>query len=177
MKNLLQIFQSSSNYFHQDSAILSENRKNIDLYLQLKDYSLQQRAIYLKAYDYFVQYPLHYDGATMTEDLFDVAGLELASMLHDYLYIEYNVAGNYRYRLMADKLFRREMRKMNKSTWNGGARYVLLLIASFVFQHTAYSYLFKNRRMSLRDKGRMEGVYEILVEKEVNPGVQKRVTA
>lgn len=135
---------SSNRYFYQDSSILREDRRSVDLYLQLKGYTLEQRDIYLKAYDYFVFHPEQFDGATMTEDLFDIGRLELGAMLHDYLYISFGASASFRYTWLADKLLRSEMGRMNKSTWNTGVRFFLLLIKTPCF--VPYCYL-KGRRM------------------------------
>jgi hypothetical protein len=157
MKNLLQIFQSSNNYFRQDPAILKANRKKVDEYLFLKGYELIQRDIYLMAYDYFTYFPEDFDGATMTEDLPDIENLELAAMLHDYLYIKPNASGSFKYSWIADKLMRLEMRKMNKSSWNTGVRFVLLLLKAPFF--VPFTYLFKGRRMDAENKALVNGIF------------------
>lgn len=157
----MSILISTSNYFDQSRDILSRNREKIRYYLQeIKNYSPRQAGIYLSAYDYFCANPMEYDGATMTSDLYDIEGLELASMLHDYLYLKLNCAGNYRYRLLSDKLFRKEMTRMHKSTWNRGYRFVALFIVWFF--HTPYSLIVKKRRMKTSDKINMDGVLCVL---------------
>lgn len=167
ISKLKRLFSSSSRYFHQDKEILRSYRKDVDLYLQLKGYELHERALYLKAYDYFVVNPDEFDGATMTEDLPDVHGLELAAMLHDYLYIKYKASGSFKYIWMADRLIRSEMRKMNKSSWNTGARFVLLCLKTPFF--VPYTWLFKSRRMSLNNKIAFEDLYYQLRKELIRP--------
>lgn len=160
MINLLNIFSSSNRFFYQSLHVLTENRKNVDLFLQLKGYELSERSIYLKAYDHMVQFPHDFNGASMTEDLPDIGSLELAAMLHDYLYINFKVSGSFKYSWWADKLLRLEMRRMGKSSWNTGTRMVLLILKAPFF--VPFTYLFKNRRMNDYDKTKMEIVYSSL---------------
>lgn len=155
------LFTSYSGYFLQGKEILAEERKRIDLYLQLKGYDLSQRAIYLRAFDYFSMFPEEFDGATMTEDLCDLPGIDLDAMLHDWLYIAYNVAGNYYYIWLADKLIRAEMRKKGKSTINGGLRFVLLTVKTLLL-YPAASYLFRGRRMTRELKVEVASIYRTL---------------
>lgn len=157
----LKLFNSSNSYFDNPIDYLTLNRQKVKIYLQgIKNYTEGQTKIYLAAYDYFVANPLEFDGATATEDLYDIDNLELASMLHDYLYIKYNCAGSIRYRLLSDKLFRKEMQRMNKSSWNRGYRFLALL--SILFIHTPYSWLIKARRMSTGEKINVDGLLTVL---------------
>lgn len=160
MKTLLRLFQSSNNYFRQDPFRLKENRKKVDEYLTLKGYELSQRDEYLKAYDHMTYFPEDFDGATMTEDLPDIENLELGAMLHDYLYIRFNGSGSFKYSWIADKLLRLEMRRMGKSSWNTGTRFVLLILKAPFF--VPYTYLFKHRRMKRADKDNIQRIFEKL---------------
>lgn len=159
-KKLKRLFSSSSGYFYEPLPILLENKKRVDLYLQLKDYNATQRDIYDRAYKYFITNPAQFDGATMTEDLFDIDSLELAAMLHDWLYIKFNASGSFKYIWLADKLIRSEMRRMNKSSWNTGTRFVLLLIKTPFY--VPYSWLFKSRRMTPEQKEEFNRIYSKL---------------
>ena len=141
------------------------NRKKVKYYLEeIKGYSQSQANIYLAAYDYFRENPSHFDGATKTEDLYDLEGLELAAMLHDWLYIYLNASASYKYTWYADKLMRSEMRRMHKSSWNTGARFVLLLLKS-IAGFPLYCRFIKKRKMSLQDKMDFEKIYAILRQK------------
>lgn len=160
MKSLLQIFRSSNNFFRQDPFRLKEKRKNVDEYLVLKGYELSERAEYLKAYDHMTYFPEDFDGATMTEDLPDIDNLELAALLHDYLYIRFKASGSFKYSWIADKLMRLEMRRMGKSSWNTGVRFVLLLLKAPFF--VPYTFLFKGRRMRPDDKEQIHRIFQTL---------------
>lgn len=155
------LFNSYSTYFLQDPFKLQENRKKVDDLLFLKGYEVDQREIYLKAYDYFTYNGREFDGATMTEDLNDIEGLDLDAMLHDYLYIEYNVAGNYSFIWKADKLMRSEMKRRGKSTINAGLRFVLLLLKTLI-GYPAFSFLFRGRRMTAEDKTAVDRIFTTL---------------
>lgn len=164
---LLRLFKSSSTYFLQNPATLAENRKRVYTYLFWKGYSEEEIRIYQHAYDYFVNNPTHFDGATMTEDLFDIDSLELAAMLHDFMYIQFAASGSFKYTWLADKLMRTEMRRMNKSTWNTGVRFVLLILKSPFF--VPYTYIFKNRRMTDFDRDIFEEVFKTLFKRSPHP--------
>ncbi|MBO2546085.1 hypothetical protein J0871_16840 [Salegentibacter sp. BDJ18] len=155
-------YQSRNNYFQKPAITHKLNRGKIKYYLeQIKGYSQTQANIYLAAYDYFVRNPEQFDGATKTEDLYDLEGLELAAMLHDWLYIYLNASASYKYTWYADKLMRSEMRRMHKSSWNTGARFVLLLLKS-IAGFPMYCRFIKKRKMSLQDKMDFEKIYAIL---------------
>lgn len=166
LKWLKRLFNSQCLYFFQSEEILREERKLLDLYLQCKKYDIDQRAIYLRAFDYFCMFPWEYDGATMTEDLCDLEGLDLDAMLHDWLYIAFSASGNYKYIWKADKLMRKEMRRKGKSTINGGLRFVLLCLKTLI-GYPAYSYLFKGRHMTAHDKEEVSNIYKTLSKKPV----------
>lgn len=165
------LFNSHSSFFHQPVEVLSGVRKQVDLLLSIRGYETHQRSIYLKAFDYMRDNPQDFDGATMTEDLPDIEGLELAAMLHDYLYVEFNASGSFKYSWMADKLMRSEMRRMGKSSWNTGARFVLLILKAPFF--VPYTYIFKNRRMSDRNKFGLEHIYRSLTKAWPRPWYQE----
>lgn len=157
---LPRIFRSSNNYFRQAPAILQANRKKVDEYLILKGYEVDQREIYLSAYDYMTHCPEDFDGATMTEDLPDIENLELAAMLHDYLYVYYRAAGSFKYSWISDKLMRLEMRRMGKSSWNTGVRFVLLLLKAPFF--VPYCNIFKNRIMNKVEEEKIKRIFYTL---------------
>ncbi len=160
----LKLFNSENNYFDQPREVLQVNREHIRQYLtNMKRYNSAQVSIYLGAYDYFVNFPLEFDGATMTEDLPDIGRLELCAMLHDYLYINYNCAGNLAYRWRVDQLFRNEMHRQHKGSWHRTVRFILLVIASF--PHTPYCWLFKRRKMNHCEKISVDGILTVLNHK------------
>lgn len=146
---------SANNFFHKNIDFLSEHRKWLIDYLKLYNRPQSIIDVYLWAYDYCVQNPDTYDGATMTEDL-DFNGLEPESMLHDVLYVALKTAGNFKYQYIADLIIKREMELHSKSSIETGKRFYLLLLKTPLF--VPYAYLFKNRKMSLEDKLKMQNL-------------------
>lgn len=161
------LFNSHSDFFYKSPHVLSGIRRNVDSFLTLKGYESYQRSFYLVAFDYMRDNPQHFDGATMTEDLPDVEGLELAALLHDYIYVQHNASGSFKFSWMADKLMRSEMRRMGKSSWNTGARFVLLILKAPFF--VPYTYFFKGRRMSDKNKFAVEHTYSSLTTEWPRP--------
>ena len=164
MKSPLKIFRSKSNFFHQPGktdderiAFLSEKRKDVDSLLLIWGYELSQRHIYLDAFDYFAKYPKDYNGASMTEDLGDIPGLDLDAMLHDYLYVVLMACVSWKYQILADKLFRSEMRRREKSSWNRGYRFIMLMIKTPFW--IAICWVLKGRRITDKHKKAMDGIF------------------
>lgn len=99
------MFGSKSNYFHQDKAHLHECASLVISYLRGKGYLYSEIDIYLKAFEYFIINPDQFDGATLVNELYDIKGLDLDALLHDYQYIVYNVGSSVSMKFRADKLF------------------------------------------------------------------------
>ena len=74
---------SKPKFFHLSRFFLLKARQEIEMYLDLKG---MIKDYYLEAYDYFMDHPTKYDGATMVKDLNDVY-IDLTAMRHDYDYI------------------------------------------------------------------------------------------
>lgn len=150
LKNLI---LSNNDYFKSRSAlILHHNWRLIEQYLQLKGYGWPEVEVYKKAYDYFSIHPYEFDGATKTEDLYDLFNLDLDAMLHDYHYIVYNVSASFKYTKIADRLFFKETLRKSKSTWNAGFRNFLLQTKTYVFLYPLIAkYIFK-RNMTPENK-------------------------
>lgn len=156
-------FLSSKNdYFQQCNSVLEINWKIVVKYLITQGYSVEGIEPYKKAYEYFMVNTLSFDGATMTEDLNDVFNLDLDAMLHDYHYIHYNVAGSYYFTRIADNLMYTEMLKKRKSSWNAGARRVLLRLKSYL-GFSWYARTKMGRVMSISDKINFLKDVEILI--------------
>lgn len=93
----------------------------------LQDFGFSQEFIklYKEAYDYFIVHPTEYDGATIVHDRYNINGLDLPSMLHDYLYIIWK---SLKGRLKADKIYAKDMRRFHYQYWVAWGRYILLSI-------------------------------------------------
>lgn len=116
-----------------------KKRNSVMIILDSKDYTEEQIDIYLSAYDYFVENPTDYDGATVVNELIDVYGtlgydsLDLDAMLHDWHYIYFKAGTNLKYKKLADKIFRHGIKRKGKSKWSSWTRYVGLRIVSIPF--------------------------------------------
>ena len=126
------MFGSENNFFKQDKNILIKKREQLKFILT--DVWGVDSKIYLEAYDYFLNNPNDYDGATIVNDLTIMPNLDIWAMFHDYLYIKFNVAVNLKYKHLADLKYCQEMRKF-KISWGSVwlVRYVGLLISTIYF--------------------------------------------
>ena len=124
---------SKSKFFHQSVEVLSSKRRQVVQLLKLKGYNDTEIAIYIKAYNYFCQNPAQFDGATIVKDLIDVPGLDLDAMLHDYHYINYNVAASFVTKWKADWLYAKGNERKGKGQYSAFSRFVGLTIIGIVF--------------------------------------------
>lgn len=139
----LPFLKSKNDYFQQDKRTLTKKWTKVYNYLTIKGYSFDEIKPYRRAYFYFVFFPHQFDGATMTEDLRDFMNLELDAMLHDFHYIAFNVSSSYKLTQQADKLMCDQMLRKGKSSWNTGARRVLLKLKSLVGFHLYSKHVLK----------------------------------
>ena len=115
------------------------NREQLITYLVIKKFNRLQREIVFNAYDYFVENPNRYDGATMSQDLYDLPksgnydGLEIAAMVHDYIYIYLCANLSPKAMKIADKTMKSLMIKTNKSGFEIGRRMFLLKLVKIPF--------------------------------------------
>lgn len=72
---------SESTYFKTGNLV--QKRKDVITYLRLKKLSYLSD-YFLEAFDFFVNNPDDFDGATGVKDLTDIQGLTLSAMRHDY---------------------------------------------------------------------------------------------
>lgn len=157
---------SSNNFFKQPEKVLMNKRNTVMILLDSKDYTEEQIDIYLSAYDYFVENPTAYDGATVVNELNDVFGvhgydgLDLDAMLHDWHYLYFKAGTNLKYKKIADKIFRYGIKRKGKSKWSSWTRYVGLRIVSIPFVIFAK---YKRGKMSATDMFWINKHYNILV--------------
>lgn len=88
------ILTSKNNYFFQSRASLDIGLDEMILLLEIKRFTTAQQWYFIRSYEFFCKYPSEFDGATMSQDLIDILakekgynGLELAAMLHDWIYV------------------------------------------------------------------------------------------
>lgn len=139
---------SKSSFFYQSKSILSQYRVEMIDLLIIRDFSEYEISFYLEAYDYFVDNPENYDGATASEDLNDIPGLELDSMSHDFDYVAKNVSGSFKYKRISDKIMFKNMSRNSKSGFERYRRSALLWLLSYV----ALFPLWNKRKMSEEDE-------------------------
>lgn len=129
------MFGSVDNYFQKDYESLLKERNKLK-YVLSEIWNLDDNTItiYLSAFDYFILNPSEYDGATIVNDFWIIPGLDIWAMLHDYLYIKYNVAVNLKAKYLADKLYCQQMRNF-KISWGAVwlIRFTGLTLSSIVF--------------------------------------------
>lgn len=152
---------SVNNFFYKPPKFLREHRIWLVDFLKLYDRPQKVIDVYLWAYDYCVQNPDSYDGATMTEDL-GKDGLDVEAMLHDVLYVALNTAGSFKYQYVADKIIKREMEAHEKSSIETGKRFYLLLL-KMVLGFPLYARFIKKRKMTKGDRERMRELEKIFL--------------
>lgn len=124
---------SVSHYFEQDKTTLAQCRDKVIQYLILKGYELLGIAIYLKAFDYFVENPHDFDGATLVKDLCDLPGIDLDAMAHDFWYIKYNVASSIGLKWKADFLYSKGNERKGKGLYSAYSRFAGLTLVGIGF--------------------------------------------
>ncbi len=124
---------SKSNYFHKSITELRVCRYDVKLYLELKGYSREQIAVYIKAFDYFILNPDDFDGATLVKDLVDIPDLDIDAMYHDYCYVFYDVASSVVMKWRADKLYAKGNERKGKSLYAAYSRFAGLTLVGIGF--------------------------------------------
>lgn len=152
---------SNNKYFKQPTEILIKKRIQVQTYLEIKEYSKDEIAIYLKAYDYFSKEINEYDGATIVKDLVDLPHLDLDAMLHDYHYIVYHSATNFVSKWKADWIYAKGMERKGKGQYSAFSRLVVLIIIGIGFVPYAY---FKRGKMNWLQKLRINEDYRNLIK-------------
>ena len=148
---------SKSNYFKQSKEALYQGNKEMLQFLDIKNFTPDQIGCFEDAYNYFVDNPSHYDGATLSQDLYSIPGLELWSMLHDYFYIALNVWASRKYMRKADKILRLTMHKGNNAGFEMNLRTVKLFFLRGFYPW--YNRNFKSRVMTKHNKIKMNLAY------------------
>lgn len=106
---------SKSTYFIQQKSKLEDNRKLLLEYLKLKGINSYIIARINIAYLWFCQIENkhRYDGATWSQDLYDIDRLDAKAMFHDYLYIYLNAYGSKKTLRLADFIYIDLLKKMS----------------------------------------------------------------
>lgn len=110
--------KSRSKFFLQDDYALDMYRDAVEKLLHIKGRTINEVNIYLNAYDFFCKYTHKFDGATFVKDLYDIPGLDLDAMVHDY---DCLVGANRNYKLWYKAVWNyyENMRKQGKGNRPG----------------------------------------------------------
>jgi len=152
---------SKSKFFYQKEYVLEGKWIAIYNLLVANGYSINEIEVYKEAYNYFCINPSQFDGATIVKDLYDIEGLDLDAMLHDYQCIVYNVASNIKYLTLSNWLFYKEIIRKNKGKWKARRRLIGLIVLTFPFM--GYS-LVKRGFMSKSQKEKFKQEYKVLIK-------------
>lgn len=124
---------STNHFFTQSVEQLSLKRRQVQQLLKIKGYQFSQIDIYVTAYNYFCLNPEKFDGATVVKDLVDIPGLDLDAMLHDYHYINHNVAASLVLKFKADWLYAKGNERKGKGQYSAFSRFIGLTIIGIGF--------------------------------------------
>ena len=141
---------SKSDYFKKSSAELKQGREDMIVFLHIKNFDPDQIGWFCKAYDYFIENPKEYNGASYSQDLYCISTLELWSMLHDWFYIALNVWADRYYMRQSDKILRLTMHKGNDAGFEMNWRTVRLFFLRGLYPW--YNRAFKGRVMTDQNK-------------------------
>ena len=123
-----------NSFFYKPYCILY--KKCLLLFELLQDFQFtdSQLTKFIEAYNYFIINPEKFDGATIVRDNFNIKNLDACAMLHDYMYVKFNVSVNLKNKFKADLLYCKLLRKFNAS-WSSVwiVRFLGLIISSPFF--------------------------------------------
>jgi len=137
------MYGSKSNYFYQTEDKLKTSLKKMKLFLYLKDYKTTEQKVYGKAFKFFMNNPHKFDGATIVKDLYDLKGLDIDAMLHDYHFVNYNVGSSFTWKWKADWLFAKGNERKGKGLYSAYSRFAGLTIAGVYF--VPYTYIMRGK--------------------------------
>lgn len=146
-------------YFKKDKSTLDKIRFDISILLGLKGYNESEIGIYLKAFDYFTEFPNNYDGATIVKDLCDLPNLDLDAMLHDYQYDFYGSAKSFKTKFYSDWIYAKGQERKGKGSYSSFSRFLGLCVIGIFF--VPYSYL-KRRNQSNNTKAIKEDFKKLI---------------
>ncbi|KIA86573.1 hypothetical protein [Flavobacterium sp. AED] len=151
---------SKSTYFQQPKEILFNSRDKVFRLLDLKGYSFNEIAVYLKAFDYFCENTIAFDGATIVKDLMDLPDLDMDAMLHDFHYLNYNVGVNFITKWQADWIYAKGNERKGKGQYSAFSRFIGLTIIGIGF--VPYAYL-KRGKITATQRSQFLEEYRILM--------------
>ena len=127
------MFGSKNDYFKQPKAVLLSNRYIVDKWIEYNSNVSKYKEVILEAYDYFTEHTDKYDGATAVRDLYDWKGLEFGALVHDYIYLKFNVASSFSYKNRADKLYKQMLFDFGKGKTTAWVRKAGLDVSGYIY--------------------------------------------
>lgn len=116
---------STSDFFNQKKYNLNLIWLSlIDNLLINYNFNKLDKIRFREAYNYFIDNPSHFDGATIVKDITQIKGLDIPAMAYDHAYI---MAKNIKDRLKADWQYSQDYRKFEVPWTIAYSRMVLLI--------------------------------------------------
>ena len=115
---------SKSTFFLKSKQELAKKWYLLELGLRDFKFTGQEIIEFSRAYNYFIENPKEFDGATIVRDLNTINELDAPAMLHDYRYI---LASGIKDRLKADNEYLLNMIKLGVHPVSAYLRYFLLI--------------------------------------------------
>ena len=117
--------------FHLPKESLELIREDIWAYLLLKGIMPHY---YMKAFDYFVNNPKKYDGATIVKDIKNLHGIDLTALRHDYDYIislpRYSGLKWLKAKFLFDWRYGQNIEELNSVIYPAYSRFIGLLLTT-----------------------------------------------
>jgi len=130
---------SKSDFFKSNEETLVSVKNFMIVFLNKHKTNKDVIKFYEEAFDYFVEYPDDFDGTTILKDIKVIPNLDIFAMIHDYMYIKFNVSVNLKYKFICDKIFSLEIERCGLPWEISWVRFGLLTLSTIVF--TPFKYL------------------------------------
>lgn len=124
---------SKSNFFKQDKQTLALRYYDLELLLKITNTNSLYSRLYLQAFNFFLGNPEKFDGATIVKDLCIIPRLDTSAMLHDYLYVHFNVSTSLKYKFLVDLIYAKEIERLGGGIYSAYSRFLGLTFFGFLF--------------------------------------------
>lgn len=130
---------SESDFFKSNEETLLSVKSFMIIFLNKHKTDYDVIKFYEEAFDYFVENPDDFDGTTILKDVKIIPNLDIFAMIHDYMYVKFNVSVNLKYKFICDKIFSLEIERCGLPWEISWVRFGLLTLSTIVF--TPFKYL------------------------------------
>lgn len=131
------MFWSKSSFFKQPQNVLNDKFNHVIALFGHKGFREDQYSLFLTAYRYFIDHPSQFDGATIVKDLYDIKGLDLSAMKHDYIYLttlpKFKGLEWLRIKIKYDWQYGRDMELLGKGITTPYARAIGLILSTPIY--------------------------------------------